>query len=380
MGSLLVAGCDRAKIRRYEVAKSVATNETSAVSSSSEAKPKRLIAAIWPGSKRTWFFKLMGPPEEVALQQKAFDQFIQSVELDAEGPNGIDWTLPEGWKEKESSGSSMRYATLVIGSEPNPLEVTVTPLGPEASKVLPNVNRWRRQIGLSPVGKGDVKELVEKKEIGGETVTIVDMTGPGSRNSGMAPFASSGASSGGSIDPSRKSSAPQGGVDPRNNSGSAMATGEEDDSKIDFTVPEGWEPNPGGSAMRTASFQVVQDGQKCDISVISLTGKAGGLLANVNRWRRQIGLKPVSQSELDEVTQELQLAGRSATYVDLKPSNQGSDGDTRILAAVTRHGGQSWFFKLRGPSSLVASQKSAFKRFVKSVTFNSQEAGGGDGQ
>ena len=41
----------------------------------------------------------------------------------------------------------MRYKTYRVG--PKELELTVIPLGKEAASVLPNVNRWRGQLGLN---------------------------------------------------------------------------------------------------------------------------------------------------------------------------------------------------------------------------------------
>ena len=43
--------------------------------------------------------------------------------------------------------------------------------------------------------------------------------------------------------------------------------------------------------MRKASFVVEEaDGAKVDISATSFPGESGGLLANINRWRGQLGL------------------------------------------------------------------------------------------
>jgi hypothetical protein len=44
-------------------------------------------------------------------------------------------------------------------------------------------------------------------------------------------------------------------------------------------------------------------------------------------------------------------------------------GETRMLAAWTRRGGQSWFFKITGPRALVESEKAHFLDFVRSVQF-----------
>src|SRR5690348_14275732 len=55
--------------------------------------------------------------------------------------------------------------------------------------------------------------------------------------------------------------------------------------QIHWRLPEGWQEQ-APSAMRLGSFLIVgKNGQKADVSVVPLTGDAGGDLANINRWR-----------------------------------------------------------------------------------------------
>jgi len=61
-----------------------------------------------------------------------------------------------------------------------------------------------------------------------------------------------------------------------------------------WDLPKGWtEARAGG--MRLATLKPPVTG-KIDVSVIVLPGTAGGELANVNRWRGQIGLQPVDEA------------------------------------------------------------------------------------
>ncbi len=63
------------------------------------------------------------------------------------------------------------------------------------------------------------------------------------------------------------------------------------DSGLRWTLPQGWKEVQGGGPMRYATLTPPVAG-KLDVSVIVLPGPAGGELANVNRWRNQIGLPP----------------------------------------------------------------------------------------
>lgn len=70
----------------------------------------------------------------------------------AEG--GLRWTLPAGWKEAPGGGP-MRYATITAPVS-GKLEVTVIRLPGPAGGELPNVNRWRNQLGLPPIGEAEL--------------------------------------------------------------------------------------------------------------------------------------------------------------------------------------------------------------------------------
>ncbi len=100
-----------------------------------------------------------------------------------------------------------------------------------------------------------------------------------------------------------------------------------------------------------------------------LPGAAQGLLANVNRWREQLKLKPVTEEELHKEVKVIQVAGESAASVDLLgPESEGPQRQ-RILGVVLPRGKRTWFFKMTGPAELVEKQKPAFEAFIKSVQF-----------
>src|SRR5207302_1069371 len=119
--------------------------------------PVRLVAAIVPREDQTWFFKLTGPPPEVEESRKTFDQFLASVHFTGKADPPVEWKVPEGWQPE--GGHAERYATFKFGKDAA-LELSVTHFGPESGKLLPNVNRWRGQIGLADVGEDEVGKVV----------------------------------------------------------------------------------------------------------------------------------------------------------------------------------------------------------------------------
>jgi len=143
--------------------------------------------------------------------------------------------------------------------------------------------------------------------------------------------------------------------------------------QLKWQKPEGWQELPAGE-MRVASFKVAgQDGRQADVSVIPLPGGAGGDFSNVNRWRGQVGLPPVSEEELKKLAQPVEVAGQAAALYEQDGKGAGG-APTRILAVIQHREGTAWFFKMTGDSELVAQQKPAFVAFLKSFQFAAGEA------
>ena len=99
-----------------------------------------------------------------------------------------------------------------------------------------------------------------------------------------------------------------------------------------------------------------------ELSVISLPGDAGGELANVNRWRGQVGLESWDEAALRKAAETVASKAGNFTMVDLAGSSQ------RMLAGMALRDGESWFFKLLGPGETVGAAKPAFKAFLASVS------------
>lgn len=150
-----------------------------------EKVPTRTLGVIAKKSDgQSWFFKLMGAPEEVTKQTEAFDKFVASLEFDEKKPKP-SWMLPEGWRDLPGSG--IRVATILTGPDKGALEISVISLGGD---LLSNVNRWRNEVGLPPLKEEElatgVKEITTKS---GAKVTQVDVSGMAPKGGAMPPFA-----------------------------------------------------------------------------------------------------------------------------------------------------------------------------------------------
>jgi hypothetical protein len=142
---------------------------------------------------------------------------------------------------------------------------------------------------------------------------------------------------------------------------------------IRWQAPPGWQEQPA-DAVRQGSFRVTgADGATADMSVITFPGDAGGDLANVNRWRGQVQLPPITSAELPQALTKVNGPAGEFLVVDLLSEAAPAEGGrkTRILGAILKQPAQTWFLKLMGAAALVEAQKPAFLDFLQSVQFSS---------
>jgi hypothetical protein len=131
-----------------------------------------------------------------------------------------------------------------------------------------------------------------------------------------------------------------------------------------WQAPPEWNARPV-SAMRKGSYAVGEGGAAADLSITAFPGDVGGLAANVNRWRGQIGLPALEGDDLAAATTTLEANGLHFTLVDFAGTAAGRP--QRILAALTSWQGATWFFKLMGPEGPVENEKPAFIAFLGTV-------------
>lgn len=140
-------------------------------------------------------------------------------------------------------------------------------------------------------------------------------------------------------------------------------------------APEGWQRAANSSPMIRDTFvtPTIAGIEGATVTVVSLPGDAGGDLANINRWRRQLGLPPVESIDDGSVARFELRSGASAKLVDLIAA-EGDPGAQRMVAAWHQQGGTSWFFKMMGTALVVQGELERFRQFV--ATYGAKNAGG----
>jgi len=137
---------------------------------------------------------------------------------------------------------------------------------------------------------------------------------------------------------------------------------------IHWDAPAGWQSQKA-DGLRAGSFIVTGgDGATADVSIITFSGTGGDDLANVNRWRGQVQLPPITAAELSAQVRTIGTLAGPVSLVELTGTTGDAKAPSGLLGAWVRSSDRVWFFKLAGPAPLVAAQREPFMTFLKSVT------------
>jgi hypothetical protein len=278
---------------------------------------QRLLGAFIKTDDGLWAIKLMGSADEVGTHKEEFDQFVKSIRLAEKGKQKPEWDAPKGWDYVPGSG--MRYATFRL---PKQLEVGIFFFEGGGGDLIRNVNRWRDQMKLEPLGERSFMEEVKLVELaGGKRAYTLDMTG-----ARAAPLREE--SSGGN------------------------------ESPFVYSKPAGWVEQPRGQIAHLA-FAVAEGEQKARVT---LTVAGGSLEANVNRWRGEVGLPELDPAQARQSLRDTKFDGEPAFLADLPGTNGKS-----TVGVIWPVRDQFVFVKMMGDSELVAKEKSKFEAFVASL-------------
>ena len=352
---VVLVGCEEDQITRYDVPQAPPLPAWA-----NEDVPRlRMLTAIIRHGGKVWFFKLLGTDAAVTGLAEPFEQFVGSIRFTDDAQNPVEWKLPKGWQQQDASGS--RLATIRMQANGQPAELTVTPLGPEASNVLANIHRWRQQLGYrGPALTPDqLERFAFEHNMPCGKVTVVDLV---SVPLNLAAGAASG------DHPHRDAAAA-----PPQQAGGGLP-------QIDYQLPEGWRRSEQPARMALVTLSTGPDVNSAEVTISPMPGAAGGVVANVNRWRGQVGLEPIELKDIGQLARKLQIGKDSALF--FRFTGRGAAGGEKekpksILAIILPREGVSWFIKLTGSAEAAAAQEAAFVKFAESIRFKKEDSAGG---
>ncbi|MGD0812118.1 MAG: hypothetical protein ABSA83_00790 [Verrucomicrobiota bacterium] len=303
----------------------------------------------------------------------------------------VSWTTPAGWQEL--APTSIRLGNFLIpGKGGGKAEVAIFSFPGSVGTELDNVNRWRNELQLPPVDAGKITSepvaidslpgrLYDISGASGRTVVaslpkdgatwFFKMRGARDTVSDAKPAflellrsihfnaAGSGAPPAPAFDATM----------PSPHASLAAAPAETSGEEPKWTLPPNWTEKSAGPMIFKSYSAANGQGRMASVNISFFPGDVGGVFANVNRWRRQLGLPPVGQDQLATVTQPLDTAGGRATLVDFAGTDSKSGQAARLVAVMVPHGDNTWFYKLSGENPVVGDQKESFLKFVQTVRY-----------
>jgi hypothetical protein len=133
------------------------------------------------------------------------------------------------------------------------------------------------------------------------------------------------------------------------------------DSAATWTLPAGWSVDPTSRSMRYATLLAGE----LEVAISRFPGDVGGFEANVNRWRQQLGLEPLTREGLAATFEPVQVDGADGVVVDLRSAT----GDVRMIVALLPRADETWFVKVSGPVALVEREEARLRELVSSLRF-----------
>lgn len=359
-GLLAVSGCGRNDVQVYRLAKD----------NSTAPAPDASGGALPPGHP---------------------DTSGGAAQAQAQAPR-LKWTLPAGWEEV--APGEMRLASFHVKEGNQNADVSVVPLPGMAGGTLANVNRWRGQVGQSAVSESDLSKIAEPVEIGGLSGQLFDQAGVNASSGDKArilaailqrddaawffkmtgddelvakqkPAFIAFLKSLSFAAPGEMASAPAAPMNATLMSAMPAAGGDSGAGKPTWETPAGWQEVPGGQFL-VAKFTI---DPATSVNVSSSGGTGGGLSANVNRWRGQLGLSQLSEDEVNGLAKPIDTSGGKAMLVDMTGTDARTGQKARLIGAIVPQGGQTWFYKLMGNEKTVEGQKDAFTKFVQTAKY-----------
>ena len=132
---------------------------------------------------------------------------------------------------------------------------------------------------------------------------------------------------------------------------------------LSWTTPRGWVELPG-DGMRAATLRPPAALGRAEATIVALPGDVGGELANVNRWRGQIGLPPIDEAALALLRKHVLAPVGPIDVYDFT----GNGGEkSHLVAGMIQVRGTTWFFKLSGEARAVRAAKPAFLKMLRGL-------------
>lgn len=136
--------------------------------------------------------------------------------------------------------------------------------------------------------------------------------------------------------------------------------------QLKWTGPEGWEKAEDRS-MRLVTYTSQNGAVECYASLLS--GPAGGVEPNINRWRQQMAQPALTAEEINAL-RKIKIMGKDSPVVEITGEFSGMSGQAtpgqKMLGVVCPLEQQTLFVKMVGPEAGVTAETGHFIAFCES--------------
>jgi hypothetical protein len=178
-------------------------------------KPRQAILVVLALREgKAWFFKLLGDADLALREKTHFEEFVKSVRFETPGSVGaapatppattppatmppattppaepvtppagsggksptLQYETPQGWTPGEAQGAAK--AAFQVADKDRKAEVTVMQLPGRVEPLLPNVNRWRKQVKLGEITKAELEKILQPIQADGVEAQYLELVGP----------------------------------------------------------------------------------------------------------------------------------------------------------------------------------------------------------
>ncbi len=310
----------------------------------------RMVVAMSNRPEATWFFKITGPAVVVDQLENEWIDILKSVQYnDANKPS---WDSPKNWES--STPSEGRFATLRNRSVKGQIvELAISSLGPKQDLVM-NLNRWRGQLGLAPIGDSQLEDEVGELEHQGGAFMMFDRKGTLSQGL-TPPFAGGG----------MNATPPTATAPKTTSSGTTNPEPTNPEPTVQYETPAGWVVKKNVPVVAVRLEKSVGD-QVLQISVTPMTSTLAPWENSATSWVAESGTSNAPQEIIAATSQKFEISGKPAQRIDLIDL---PDAKKAVVGVRVDAGDQAWFIKMAGPNESVKEALQDFASFLDSLKF-----------
>lgn len=128
-----------------------------------------------------------------------------------------------------------------------------------------------------------------------------------------------------------------------------------------WQAPESWRLVPGERPMRLATYEMQGPSGPVEVAISRFPGDVGGMLANVNRWRGQVGLPPASEADLAGMIEPFETPGFKGSLLHI----QGVEQHIVVASIFEAGANQTWTVRVSAPPAIAEAVKPEIFAFAR---------------